>query len=109
MVVFSELEEGVPMNEVFVKEITGEDGTGFRELYGKEVNRPITFVPFFSTNEIPQVTRDPALWRRLTNVQWSAMAEDQKPGVYKADPELKDLVKTKEYLESWLYWFIQGA
>ena len=103
LIVCSEATKGAPLEEAFIKNITGSDPISCRGNYADQS----TFIPqgtlLLATNDFPKVSfDDQALWRRTYPVHFKI----QFQGDY-CDPGLED--KLKAEASGILNWLIEGA
>jgi P4 family phage/plasmid primase-like protien len=103
LIVCSEATKGAPLEEAFIKNITGSDPISCRGNYADQS----TFIPqgtlLLATNDFPKVSfDDQALWRRTYPVHFKIQFQGDD-----CDPGLED--KLKAEASGILNWLIEGA
>ena len=72
LVTTSEVEQGKPMSESLIKQITGEDELTARFLYGEYFSFKPTFKIFMATNHKPRIRgADNGIWRRIKMIPFT--------------------------------------
>ena len=72
LVTTSEVEQGKPLSESLVKQITGEDELTARFLYGEYFSFKPTFKIFMATNHKPRIRgADNGIWRRIKMIPFT--------------------------------------
>ncbi len=102
LVTTSEVEQGKPLSESLIKQITGEDELTARFLYGKYFSFKPTFKIFMATNHKPRIRGvDNGIWRRIKMI----------PFTVTIPPEQRDKKLTEKLIaenSGILNWLIQG-
>lgn len=106
-VVGSELKPNQPMDETFVKQLTGGDGVNTRGNYSREGNKrwqPECLV-MVATNHLSRINaEDEAIWNRIQVVPWTVAFP---PGHPDRDDTLAEKIIADE-LEGVLAWAVEG-
>ncbi len=72
LVTTNEVEQGKPLSESLVKQITGEDELTARFLYGEYFSYKPTFKIFMATNHKPRIRgADNGIWRRIKMIPFT--------------------------------------
>ena len=72
LVTTSEVEQGKPLSESLIKQITGEDELTARFLYGEYFSFRPTFKIFMATNHKPRIRgADNGIWRRIKMIPFT--------------------------------------
>ena len=102
LVTTSEIEQGKPLSESLIKQITGGDEITARFLYGEYFNFKPTSKIFLATNHKPKIRgADNGIWRRIKII----------PFTVTITPEQRDRNLTEKLTaekSGILSWFIQG-
>lgn len=101
----SEVPEGTPLKEAFIKRITGSEPFPARNLFEGYYEFLPQFVPFMTGNGYPRVAgTDNGIWRRMRVVKWpvTLALEDQRP----FDEVVDELVAEAPGIFAWL---VEGA
>ena len=102
LVTTSEVEQGKPLSESLIKQITGEDELTARFLYGEYFSFKPTFKIFMATNHKPKIRgADNGIWRRIKMI----------PFTVTIPPEQRDKKLTEKLIaenSGILNWLIQG-
>lgn len=101
----SEVPEGTPLKEAFVKRITGSEPFPARNLFEGYYEFLPQFVPFMTGNGYPRITgTDNGIWRRMRVVKWpvTLALEEQRP----FDEVVAELVAEAPGILAWL---VEGA
>lgn len=115
LVTASELNDGAPLNESFVKRATGDAQLPGRYLYGQQFDFKATHKIQLLTNSKPTVKgSDKGIWRRILLVPYLAtfgtQAEiDQGKATTLKVPNILHSLDTKEAAAGILTWIVQGA
>ena len=99
LVTTSEAEQGKPLSESLIKQITGEDEITARFLYGEFFSFKPTFKIFMATNHKPKIRgADNGIWRRIKMIPFTVtIPPDQR------DKTLGDkLLKENSGILNWL-------
>lgn len=103
LVISSEPNEGVRLDEGLVKQLTGGDKVTARFLYGKEFEFEPEFKIWLATNHKPIIRgTDDGIWRRLMLIPFDVQIPDEK-----VDKDLKYKLKREEV--GILNWAVDGA
>lgn len=103
LVISSEPNEGVRLDEGLVKQLTGGDKVTARFLYGKEFEFEPEFKIWLATNHKPIIRgTDDGIWRRLMLIPFDVQIPDSK-----VDKDLKYKLKREEV--GILNWAVDGA
>ncbi|PNG96563.1 DNA primase family protein [Streptomyces malaysiensis] len=106
-VVGSEFKPGQPMDETFVKQLTGGDGVNTRGNYSREGNKrwqPECLV-MIATNHLSRINaEDEAIWNRIQVIPWKVAFP---PGHPDRDNNLADKIISEE-IEGVLAWVVEG-
>lgn len=103
LVISSEPNEGVRLDEGLVKQLTGGDRVTARFLYGKEFEFEPEFKIWLATNHKPIIRgTDDGIWRRLMLIPFDVQIPDSK-----VDKDLKYKLKREEV--GILNWAVDGA
>ena len=102
LVTTSEIEQGKPLSESLIKQITGGDEITARFLYGEYFSFKPTFKIFMATNHKPKIRgADNGIWRRIKMI----------PFTVTIPPEQRDKKLTEKLIaenSGILNWLIQG-
>ena len=102
LVTTSEVEQGKPLSESLIKQITGEDELTARFLYGEYFSFKPTFKIFMATNHKPKIRgADNGIWRRIKMI----------PFTVTIPPAQRDKKLTEKLIaenSGILNWLIQG-
>lgn len=102
LVTTSEVEQGKPLSESLIKQITGEDELTARFLYGEYFSFKPTFKIFMATNHKPRIRgADNGIWRRIKMIPFNVTIP----------PEQRDKNLTEKLISEnsgILNWLIQG-
>ena len=89
LIVCTELVEGKPMDEAFIKQLTGSDKLTGRGLYGQSDEFKPTGKLWISTNHNPDIAyKADAMWRRIYAIPFDATFAGKK-----CDPDLANKLK----------------
>lgn len=103
MVISSEPNEGVRLDEGLVKQLTGGDTVTARYLYGKEFEFNPQFKIWLATNHKPIIRgTDDGIWRRLMMIPFLVQIPKEK-----VDKKLGDKLKSESV--GILNWIVDGA
>ena len=79
LVTTSEIEQGKPISESLIKQITGEDELTARFLYGEYFSFRPTFKIFMGTNHKPRIRgADNGIWRRIKMIPFTVTIPPEK-------------------------------
>ena len=102
LVTTNEVEQGKPLSESLIKQITGEDEMTARFLYGEYFSFKPTFKIFMATNHKPKIRgADNGIWRRIKMIPFNVTIP----------PEQRDKKLTEKLIAEnagILNWLIQG-
>lgn len=103
LITASESDDGQPISEAVMKQITGGDAIVARHLYAKEFEFVPQFTIFLATNHKPHVRGvNEAIWRRLKLVPFKVeIPRDQR------DPDLEQKLLTER--SGILNWLLEGC
>lgn len=101
----SEIKEGVPLQEAFVKRITGSEAFPARNLFEGYFEFKPQFIPHMSGNGYPKISgTDNGIWRRMRIVRWPVvLADDEQRDFEEVVGELM------EEASGILRWLVEGA
>lgn len=103
LVICSENDEGIRLNEGLVKQLTGGDKVVARFLYGREFEYVPNFKLFLNTNHLPIIRgTDRGIWRRLRIIPF-----EYNIPANKIDKHL--IFKLMEELPQILAWCLEGC
>lgn len=108
--VLSESGKKQKLNDILIKNLTGNDTITARSLYCEPVQFIPTCKPILLTNNKPTFnTDDQAILDRLRYIPFNARFEDNpKEGELKRDPELAKKMEN-EYLSEVFSWIVKGS
>ena len=99
LVTTSEVEQGKPLSESLIKQITGEDVLTARFLYGEYFSFKPTFKIFMATNHKPKIKgADNGIWRRIKMIPFTVTIPPER-----RDKNLSDkLIAENSGILNWL-------
>ena len=99
LVTTSEVEQGKPLSESLIKQITGEDVLTARFLYGEYFSFKPTFKIFMATNHKPKIRgSDNGIWRRIKMIPFTVTIPPER-----RDKNLSDkLIAENSGILNWL-------
>lgn len=104
----NETEENCQLDEPTVKKLTGKNPISARKMHQDYYTFLPTHHVFLATNHKPEVRGiDPAIWRRLKLIPFTACFDPEVPGGRKPDMELED--KLIAEAPGILNWMIEGC
>jgi putative DNA primase/helicase len=101
----SEIPQGEPLKEEFVKRITGGERFPARALFEGYFEFQPVFIPHMSGNGYPRIVgTDNGIWRRMRVIHWPVQLEDRETRNF------SDVVgELMEEAEGILEWIVEGA
>lgn len=102
LVAASEFEEGAKVNTALLKQVTGDEKITARPMYGEYFDFPFVGTIWISTNHMPFVGAQQAVWDRIKVIPFTVRIPDEKVDVQ---------IKKKLLAEApgILAWMIEGA
>lgn len=102
LVTTSEAEQGKPLSESLIKQITGEDAITARFLYGEFFSFTPTFKIFMATNHKPRIKgADNGIWRRIKMIPFTVTIPPER-----RDKKLSEKLMAEN--SGILNWLIKG-
>jgi putative DNA primase/helicase len=98
----SEFEEGARVNTALLKRVTGDENITARPLYGEFFDFPLEGTIWISTNHMPFVGNDRAVWDRIKVIPFTTRIEEDK-----VDVRIKQKLLTEG--PGILQWLLDGA
>lgn len=103
MVIVSETNKGVSLDEAMLKEITGQDSIMIRDMYKSTINITPHFKVAFSTNHLPNIDlSDYSMRRRYCLIPFHVIFDKEK-----RDTDLPNKLWNER--EGIFHWIVQGA